>query len=119
MQVNTHSVPIDLPARRPQVAPLAESESFAVLAFYKEYCKCEEPLASEADPSTIVEVGMPPRVLDPSLARAAKKSGDGVMHVRVRCRVVLVELHKYARFCPLACSSGPCKVAVSQNQLHL
>lgn len=84
MQVNANSDPVELPMRRPQVAPLNPTDSFSAPSFYKQLAKLETPLASDWDPSTVLEVGMPPRVVDAALARAAKMRGDGVMHVRVR-----------------------------------
>jgi hypothetical protein len=77
-------VPVDIPPRRPQVAPLRESDSFSVPSFYKQLAKLESPLLSDVCPTLALEVGMPPRVVDPALARAATMRGDGVMHVRVR-----------------------------------
>ena len=85
--VNAHSEPIEVPlSRLPQPSVhLTESSSFALPSFYAALASATSKLASDVDPGTLMEVGLPPRVLkSPVLAPAYAQANGGVYHVRVR-----------------------------------
>ena len=85
-QVNAHSTPIHIPLSRvPQHATqLSENSSFSVPGFLKSLMQTTAQLSSDFPPTSILEVGLPPRILEqPFLRQALTQPGAGGFHVRV------------------------------------